>query len=178
MDGKCFADIPDFSHEEVQKPKHIYKHKPENFETMGMKEILMVSAFIEMDGKFLILKRSKKCKTNKLRWQLPEGKVRKNESLKQALKRELKEETNLKLIDAKFFDEFVSVIEFKGKKYKLIRKIFKCKVRDKINKIKLGEEHLIYKWVTLAEAKKLKWFKGFEKWIEDLHCKNSSRPTG
>ncbi len=140
-----------------------------------MKEILMVSAFIERSCKFLVLKRSEKCRTNKFRWQLPEGKVRKNESLKRALKRELKEETGLELVEAEPFDEFVSVFKFEGKKYKLKRKIFKCKVKGKI---KLGEEHLIYKWVTLAEAKKLKWFKGFEKWIEDLHCKNPSRPTG
>jgi 8-oxo-dGTP diphosphatase len=133
-----------------------------------MKEILMVSVLTRKNGKFLVLKRSKANRTNKLRWQLPEGKVKKGETLIQALERELREETGLKLIDAKFFNEFVSIFEFEGRRYKLIRKIFKCKVKGNI---KLGKEHLVYKWIRPEEARKLKWFKGFEKWIQNYFYK-------
>ena len=126
-----------------------------------MKEIMIVSALIERKGKFLILKRSEKCRTNKLRWQLPEGKVKSGETLLEALKRELKEETNLDLVDARFFNEFSSVVEFNGEKYKLIRKIFRCEVSGDI---KLSSEHLTYKWIEPKEAEKFKWFEGFEPW--------------
>jgi uncharacterized protein YggL (DUF469 family) len=53
------------------------------------------------------------------------------------------------------------LITFEGKKYKLIRKIFKCRVKGSV---KLGKEHLTYKWIEPKEAKKLKWFEGFELW--------------
>ena len=77
----------------------------------GQVVLLIASALIEKDGKYLILQRSENNLTNKEKWQLPEGKVRPGEDLLKTLRRELLEETSLMLTNAKLFGIHSNIME-------------------------------------------------------------------
>ena len=124
----------------------------------GQVVILMVTALIENKGKFLVLKRSEKNITNKGKWQFPEGKVRFGEDLIKALKREVKEETNLIVTDAKLIGIHSNILKEAGGIFRLFRTVFKCKV---IGKIKLSKEHEKYEWVNKKDLEKLDFIEGF-----------------
>lgn len=115
--------------------------------------IAVIGAFIFNDkDELLILKAP--------RWQnkymVPGGKIEYNEKIIDAVKREIKEEINLKIEDI----EFISVSEGVnlGKKYDadqkhLIFLNYKARAK-KIDKIKLNEEATKYKWLTPEECLK------------------------
>ncbi|MEM5778345.1 MAG: NUDIX domain-containing protein [Candidatus Aenigmatarchaeota archaeon] len=124
----------------------------------GQIVILMVTALIEKNGKYLVLKRSEKNLTNKGKWQFPEGKVRFGEDLIKALKREVKEETGLIVTDAKLIGIHSNILNEAHGMFRLFRNVFKCKV---IGKIKLSKEHETYAWVNKKELDKLDFIEGF-----------------
>ena len=119
--------------------------------------LLIASALIEKDGKYLVLQRSDKNLTNKRKWQLPEGKVRPGEDLAKTLRRELLEETSLMLSHAKLFGIHSNVMQEAHRMFRVMRVIFKCRT---MGKIKLSEEHKDYKWVNLNS--KLDFIEGFD----------------
>lgn len=123
----------------------------------GQVVVLIASALIENDGRFLVLQRSKNNLTNKEKWQLPEGKVRPGEELLKALRRELLEETSLMLVNAKLFGIHSSVMEEAHRIFRVMRTIFKCKT---MGKVKLSNEHENYKWVSLNS--KIDFIEGFD----------------
>lgn len=121
-------------------------------------QLVIVTLIIKKGKKYLLLKRSRSNRTNKGKWQFPEGKLDFGESPLEALKRELKEETNLNLINPKLLKIHSSVINYpKHGKYHLIRLVFDCKTSGKI---KLSEEHEKFAWFTKSEIKKLKMVNG------------------
>jgi 8-oxo-dGTP diphosphatase len=120
--------------------------------------ILMVTALIEKNGKYLVLQRSKKNITNKNKWQFPEGKVKFGEDLLKALKRELLEETGLVLTNAKLFGIHSSILKDVHRIFRVFRTVFKCKI---IGKIKLSEDHDEYAWVYKKWLEKLNFIEGF-----------------
>lgn len=86
------------------------------------------------------------------RWQFPGGELETKESLTDCLHRELKEETNLEVVDEKFI----------GKVFEKIRNhchfiffTYRCRLKNKINDIILDKEASDYNWFTVDEAKKL-----------------------
>ena len=123
----------------------------------GQVVLLIASALIEKDGKYLILQRSENNLTNKEKWQLPEGKVRPGEDLLKTLRRELLEETSLMLTNAKLFGIHSNIMEEAHRMFRVVRVIFKCKT---MGKIKLSKEHENYKWVNLNS--KLDFIEGFD----------------
>ena len=60
-----------------------------------MKAIVVATALIKKDNKFLILKR--KSGIHEEKWSFPGGKSEKGEDILETLKREVKEETNLNI---------------------------------------------------------------------------------
>jgi 8-oxo-dGTP pyrophosphatase MutT (NUDIX family) len=124
----------------------------------GQIVILMVTAIIESNGKYLVLRRSEKNLTNKGRWQFPEGKVRPGEDLLKALKREVEEETNLIVTESKLVGIHSSSLKEAHGAFRLFRSVFRCKV---IGKIKLSDEHTEYRWVNKKEIEKLDFLGGF-----------------
>jgi 8-oxo-dGTP diphosphatase len=121
---------------------------------------VMVTAVIKKKNKYLLLKRGKKTTLWRGKWQFPEGGIKFGESPLDSLKRELKEETGLKLKNAKFLKFHSSTIRYFGKSlYHALRLMFICKVSGNI---KLSNAHDDYKWFTKRQIRKLRLVNGFE----------------
>jgi len=104
-----------------------------------MKISSVMSIILNTSGHILILKDRRK------RWTLAGGQIDKNESPVQALLREVKEETGLKI---KLLKKLWTSTKKYGKKSKKRAKIFLSLISKKaIRKLKLSFEHLKAKWV-------------------------------
>lgn len=121
--------------------------------------IPMITAIIEKDGKYLLMRRSEKHKTGKNQWQFPEGKLDFGENPVDALKREVKEETGLDLIDSEFLTYHSSVIEFPLGAVHLIRLVFRCQIEGKL---RLSEEHRDWNYFTVEEMEDLDMVKSLK----------------
>ena len=104
----------------------------------------VVAALIMKDGKILIAKRSTGNKNIIGKWEFPGGKVEENETEKQAIEREIKEEFDILVRAEKFITNVIS----KDKKSEIDLKLYLCKYID--GKIKLND-HSDYKWVDKDE---------------------------
>ena len=124
----------------------------------GQIVVLVATALIEKNGKYLVLKRSKNNLTNVGRWQFPEGKIKFGEGLINALKREVEEETNLVVVDAKLFGIHSCILKEGYGVFRMYRTIFRCKT---LGKLKLSEDHDDYKWVGKKDLNKLSFIDNF-----------------
>lgn len=104
----------------------------------------VVAALIMKDGKMLIAKRSTGNKDVIGKWEFPGGKVEENETEKQAIEREIKEEFDILVRAEKFITNVIS----KDKKSEIDLKLYLCKYID--GKIKLND-HSDYNWVDKDE---------------------------
>lgn len=82
---------------------------------------------------------------------IPGGHIELGETIEQALKREIKEETNLDIYDIEFviFQEFIFGEEFHEKRHFIFLN-YACKTND--NKVILDKEGSDYVWVDINEA--------------------------
>jgi len=81
-------------------------------------------------------------------FELPSGKIEKDESFEKALRREVLEETNLE-IDK--IIKYLNFFDYRSKKNNLTRQFnFLCTVKDYANII-LSEEHTEYKWHKISD---------------------------
>ncbi len=120
--------------------------------------ILLVTALIKRRNKLLILQRSKRSKVNKEKWQFPEGKVKYSENLIEALRREIKEETNFELIKARLYGVHLGFLKIGYGKIRILRILFECKVKGKL---KLSKEHQNFLWVSPNDLEKFDFVKSF-----------------
>lgn len=113
-----------------------------------MKLINVVDLIIIKNNKILLFKR---LENNKLFWHIPGGKCWKNETFENTIKRELKEELNVKIKKLNYF-----------KSYNLIFKKLDIESRaiyfygEITGKIKLNRELLDYEWFELNDKLILK----------------------
>lgn len=120
---------------------------------------LMATAIIERDGKFLVLKRSRWNEAYSGQWQFPEGGVEFGESPEKTLRRELSEETGLKLKKARLLGVCSSCIEYRGKRlWHFVRLPYRVEAQGKI---RLSRAHKEARWMDKEQMGKLKWLKGF-----------------
>ena len=90
------------------------------------------------------------------KWGIPGGKIKWGETSEAALRREIKEETNLKVTDIEFVlvqDCIHSKEFYRDAHFVLLN--YTCRATGKPD-VKLNHEAQEFQWVTLAEAKKLK----------------------
>jgi len=90
------------------------------------------------------------------KWGIPGGKIKFGETSEAALRREIKEETNLRVADIQFVlvqDCIHSKEFYRDAHFVLLN--YTCRVTGR-PEVKLNHEAQEFKWVTLADAKKLK----------------------
>jgi len=111
-----------------------------------MKTKTSVVAILINNDKVLMMNR----KNPPLVWCPPSGRVHIGETLKEALYREVFEETGLTC------DIYKQVSKWKGKHEGIfiISYIFLCKTND--NKVTLSDEHSEYKWINISDLSKWK----------------------
>lgn len=112
--------------------------------------VVVVNALIKNPSgdKFLIVKRNSKSKIHPSLWMFPGGKVEANEDLIEALKREIKEETNLEINNIKKISEY----EYKRPDNSITFGICFSAASTTEN-IKLNNELEDFKWITPQEFK-------------------------
>lgn len=127
-----------------------------------MMHIVPVTAAIERDGKFLLVKRSDKEDNLPGKWLFPGGKVENGEDALQGLLREVKEETGLEVHDK------VALI----RTYAFTRSDgsnaigFNFVLQWKSGEVKLVDGLVEYAWVTSQDVKKYDTIKDFNIQIE------------
>jgi 8-oxo-dGTP diphosphatase len=103
-------------------------------------QINVVCGVILYKNKILISKRSKKKEEYAYRWELPGGKVNKNENLKNALIREIKEELNIDII----INKLLYIVKKVNNKYNVY--YYLCKTN--LCNIKKNNEISVYKLIN------------------------------
>jgi len=117
-----------------------------------MNLINVVAAIIIKDNLYFIAQRNKK-KHLGLKWEFPGGKVDINESNKEALQREIKEELNI-IIDVK---KKIAKKKYKDEKINIILHYYICHIKN--GNIRLNE-HENSKWLKKENLSKYDFVKG------------------
>jgi ADP-ribose pyrophosphatase YjhB (NUDIX family) len=130
-----------------------------------------VLAIVERNGKFLFVKRNSKNRFAPGKWGFIGEAVEYSEGLKEALRRGLKEEVNLELMNAKLMNaySFVFASQYNDKERHAIVLAYFCKAKGRV---KMNHELEDYVWLSLKEGKKLDLIntnkiiiKDLEKWL-------------
>ena len=126
-----------------------------------MKYEISVTGIICVDDKYLIVQRSHKSKKFKGKWTVPGGKLELKDyidkvpnkdkqwynALERALKREVREEVGLEIKDIKYLTNIIF-----GKTEPTLVISFYCNCVSNIIEVKLSDELIDYKWVTIKDA--------------------------
>lgn len=99
------------------------------------------------EGKLLLLRRSADSKTNPGRWEPPGGKTELGERLDEALKREVFEETGLRIAVSRL----LGAVDFELPAIKVACLIMEGHVTS--GDIRLSSEHDAYRWLRLQEVR-------------------------
>jgi len=107
-------------------------------------------------GQILLLLKSKNhCYGHQPYWDLPGGRVEGNATIKNTLKREIKEEINIKEFkNLGLFHAVISNIYLKKENCGLVLFIYHCLLKKSFT-IQLNDEHSDYGWFFKAKAVKL-----------------------
>ncbi|WP_432664106.1 (deoxy)nucleoside triphosphate pyrophosphohydrolase [Wukongibacter baidiensis] len=111
-----------------------------------MYPIIVLAGVIRCNNKILIAKRYVK-ELDKYKWEFPGGKLEENETLKDCLRREIKEELNLDIVVGEIFE--VVYHRYSDKTVLLIA--YLC---DSNSYKALAIECVEYKWISLNEFEK------------------------
>lgn len=115
-----------------------------------MKEIKVVGAILVREGKILCAKRGK-TKTLAHYWEFPGGKIEKDETPREALERELKEELNIEVIVAsEKYEQTIYPYDFG----KVDLTTFICHLKNGEPKL---TEHTDIRWLLPKELQELTW---------------------
>ncbi len=102
----------------------------------------------------LLLIRRSKTDSWALVWEFPRGKVRRGEDVREGLKREVFEETGLKVDIIKFIDKYTYIAD-RGTRISTEYN-FLCKMINPKQEVKLSFEHDEFRWIkTVGEAELL-----------------------
>ena len=128
--------------------------------------IEVVAAIIKVNNKFLCCQRNKnKYEYISKKYEFPGGKIEKNESKEEALKREIREELGLKI----YIEKLVKTIEYSYPDFEIRMHCFLCSV-DNFD-IKLND-HISYRLMESDELHLLDWVPADLELINLLEDKN------
>ncbi|MDR3559615.1 MAG: nucleotide exchange factor GrpE [Candidatus Pacebacteria bacterium] len=105
---------------------------------------------LNRDNEVLILKRSRNNLYGVGKYDLPGGHIQENESYKDAISREVKEETGLDVI----FEAVIDVVEFPEgtQQFRDEKRGIRCICLSHFNEVKLSPEHEQFKWLPIEKA--------------------------
>ena len=125
---------------------------------MKTKIVVVVSGILkDKSGRILLLKRSASNKSNKGKWQLPEGKMEFGESVQETLEREISEETNLKVAKPKLLTVTTTIMKVDTIRYHVVRIVFNVNWKGKIA---LSKDHSGHQWFKKEELAELNMISG------------------
>lgn len=131
-------------------------------------KVLVVNAIIRKDDEFLIVKRKSSEKIHPGKWSFPGGMVEKDESLSEALKREIKEETNLTI---KKIVKDISSYRYKRPNNDITEgRCFLVEVNN--YHIKLDGDIEDFRWITIEEIDRYPHIEGMEEELLEALSKN------
>jgi len=119
-----------------------------------MKNIEVVAAVIIKNRKILAAKRG--YGEFKGKWEFPGGKIKENESKKEALKREIKEELNTDIKNLKY----LTTVNYNYPTFHLTMHTYVCDLDGNIEYVKHNEEELEYDemvWLEQSELDEVDW---------------------
>lgn len=104
--------------------------------------------FLNEKGETLILQRAKTNSYKPLKWDIPGGKMQSGEDVETALKREVFEETGLKIISAgKPLSVYVNREQLPARED--VQIVFECIIENTDESVQIHlSEHCGYKWIT------------------------------
>ena len=91
-----------------------------------MKQFLVVAAITEHNGKYLIAQRLPTCKNAPLKWEFPGGKIEFGEDPRDALKREIKEELDIKIKVGDIFETTSHILKKQNEDIHIVTLFYKC----------------------------------------------------
>lgn len=112
-------------------------------------QFYIVKGIVECKGKYLVLKRNLKLEFDAGKWECCGGKILEKEKPEETFIRELKEETGLNSEKVKE----ISVLEGENENVKSKCHVFFAKVSSR--KVKIGEDHIAFKWIKPENFKNL-----------------------
>ena len=113
---------------------------------MSKSKIILLSGFLLIGHKTLIVKRAPDDDFLPEFWELAGGGVELGENPFKAVEREYLEETNLNVRAVKPYHVFSDVVPQRGKQY--IEIDFLLELKDEIENLKLSHEHTHFEWIT------------------------------
>jgi 8-oxo-dGTP diphosphatase len=128
--------------------------------------VLAIGAFILKDNKILIVKKSPFEKVDAGLWTIPGGKIEKRESIIDGLKREVKEEVNLDVLNYQWIGEDV----FESNGFWFHAQHFLCHTKN--NNIKLEKKLTDFHWLKKEEIEKFEFPKNIKKRIKEIFAGN------
>ncbi|MDL2246236.1 NUDIX domain-containing protein [Methanobrevibacter sp. OttesenSCG-928-K11] len=111
-------------------------------------------------NEILLLRRHPESRTNPHKWELPGGKVDPGEFFDEALVRELKEETNLKVTIGDFYEAIQDDYPHK----RTVQLVMNVNIIS--GELKISDEHDAFKWVKKDELKNLDISSALEKTLK------------
>ncbi|MCM3109553.1 NUDIX hydrolase [Lederbergia lenta] len=122
---------------------------------MSFKMSISIKGVIIIDDNVLLLKNERD------EWELPGGRLEKNEQPEICVQRETEEELGIKCEVINMIDSWVYEV-FAGKFVFIVTYFLYC---NDLSKIKISEEHVAYKWFHLDEIENIFMPKGYKQSI-------------
>lgn len=133
------------------------------------KLFVATKALIVHDGSVLLLQESSAYAdgTNAGKWDLPGGRLSPEEPFREALLREVREETGLDVVvgECVYVDEWWPQV--RGEQWHVVGMFFVCAAQSV--SIALSQDHGAYRWVPLAETAQFELTKGTARALEALN---------
>ena len=117
-----------------------------------MKITNVVAAIIKKDNLYLVTQRNRN-KHMGLKWEFPGGKVEANETLKEALTREIYEELN---IDINVYEKLAEE-SYKDSEINIVLHYFLCSIKDGVINL---NEHEAMEWIDKTDFDKYDFVEG------------------